>query len=80
MSDPFKTIFGGVSISKEDWREIKTKLARAEELEAELADLKANLARKLATWRVRSESVAQNILDDFQELSADPGKRVKEEL
>jgi len=51
--------------------------AHITELKAELADLKANIARKLATWRVRSESVAQNILDDFEELIADPGKKVE---
>jgi ElaB/YqjD/DUF883 family membrane-anchored ribosome-binding protein len=49
-------------------------------LEDELADLKAKLARKLATWRVRSESVAQDILDDFEELIADPGYWTQEEL
>lgn len=53
-------------------------IVKRAELEAELADLKANIARKLATWRVRSESVAQDILDDFEELIADPGKKVEE--
>jgi len=68
MSDPFKTIFGGVSISKKDWREIKTKLARAEELEAELSDLKANIARKVTEWNVRSESAVNQCVASFAEL------------